>query len=214
MHIYFAVLVPKNLDDTKVPTDWKHNTFIKLFKKGDKTLPGNWRGNSLLSIPSKLLVLLILHRIQSLLNKYLREEQHVLRPGRSCTDLVFTLWVLINNSRGWWSKLYMAFIYFEKAFDLLHCKTLWKLLTFFGIPEKLVALIMVLYKDSECCVKTTEGRTRYFRVLFCVKQGCVLSPFLFPLAIDHLLCNTCIRSNTAKHQTCTRSNTTKHRTPN
>ena len=53
---------------------------------------------------------------------------------------------------------------------------------------------MALYKDSECCDKTTEGRTRYFRVLSGVEQGCVLSPFLLTLAIDHLLRNTGTRS--------------------
>ena len=100
MHVYMAVLIPKNLDGTKVPTDWKRSTLIKLFKKGDKTLPGNWRGISLSSIPGKLLELRILQRIPSPLGKYLREEQYGYRPGRSCTDLIFTLRLLAEGGKA------------------------------------------------------------------------------------------------------------------
>ncbi|XP_065557640.1 uncharacterized protein LOC136025540 [Artemia franciscana] len=103
----------------KVPTDWKRSTLIKLVKKDGKSLPRNWRGIILSSIPGKLLALIIPQRIQSPLDKYMREEQHGFTPRRSCNDLIFTLKVLIDDSREWQNKLYMAFIVFEEA--VTHC---------------------------------------------------------------------------------------------
>jgi len=68
--------------------------------------------------------------MQTPFDKYLREKQHGYRPGRSCTNLIFTLWILIDDTREWQNKMYMAFIDFENTFDSLHHETLWKLLTF------------------------------------------------------------------------------------
>ena len=119
----------------KLPSEWRHSTLVKLFKKGDATLCNNWRGISLLSIPGKLLSHIILSRIQRHLNEYLRDEQHGFRPNRSCTDLIFTLRMLTEESCEWRNKLYMIFIDFEKAFDSLDRQSLWKLLRHFGIPD-------------------------------------------------------------------------------
>ena len=46
---------------------------------------------------------------------------------------------------------------------------------------------MTLYKESECCVRTEYGETRFFKILSGVEQGCVLSPFLFVLEMDYVL---------------------------
>ena len=39
----------------EIPDDWKRGLLVKLVKKGDLSLCGNWRGVILLSIPSKVL---------------------------------------------------------------------------------------------------------------------------------------------------------------
>ena len=54
-------------------------------------------------------------------------------------------------------------------------------------PQKMVSLIVALYENTECCVRTHDGNTRYFRIMSGVKQGCVLSPLLFVLVIDYVL---------------------------
>ena len=48
-------------------------------------------------------------------------------------------------------------------------------------------MIMALYEDSECCVRTENGDTRFFKIMSGVKQGCVLSPFLFVIVMDYIL---------------------------
>ena len=54
-------------------------------------------------------------------------------------------------------------------------------------PPKIVELIIALYKETECCVRTENGVTRYFKIMTGVKQGCVLSPLLFTIVMDYVL---------------------------
>ena len=171
----------------KVPEEWRKSTLIKLFKKGDAAKCDNWRGISLLSIPGKLFSQIILRRIQTALDKHLRDEQHGFRPSRSCSDLIYVLRMMIEECNEWRQKMYLVFVDFEKAFDSIHRDSLWNILRYYGIPEKLVSLIIALYENTECCVRTHEGNTRYFHIMSGVKQGCVLSPLLFVLVIDYVL---------------------------
>ena len=166
----------------KLPSEWRHSTLVKLFKKGDATLCNNWRGISLLSIPGKLLSHVILFRIQRHLNDYLRDEQHGFRTNLYCTDLIFTLRMLTEESCEWRNKLYMIFIDFEMAFDSLNRQSLWKLLHHYGIPDTIVNLTMAMHEDTTCCVKTAEGNSRKFSILSGVKKGCLLSPLLFAVS--------------------------------
>ena len=45
----------------------------------------------------------------------------------------------------WQSSLYINFINFEKAFDSISREVLWKLLQHYGMPDKMVTIIRVLY---------------------------------------------------------------------
>ncbi|XP_065568745.1 uncharacterized protein LOC136032350 [Artemia franciscana] len=93
--------------DQKVPSDWTKGTIIRLFK-GDALVCGNWRGINIMSIPSKLLSIIIQQRLQQKLDKYLCDEQHGFQPGRSCADLIFTLRMLVDDSKEW-KKSYIFF---------------------------------------------------------------------------------------------------------
>jgi hypothetical protein len=51
--------------EEKIPEEWKEGLIIKILKKGDISNCNNWRGITLLSIPSKILTRVILNRIQN-----------------------------------------------------------------------------------------------------------------------------------------------------
>ena len=186
MFVWTALLVAI-WNNEKVPKDWTRGILVKLFKKGDAQICDNWRGINLTSVPSKILASVILQRLRAALDSHLREEQHGFRPGRSCSDLIFILRLMVEESREWNKKLYLLFIDFEKAFDSVDRDTLWKILKYYGVPDKLVKMIIALYEDSECCVRTENGDTRFFKIMSGVKQGCVLSPFLFVIVMDYIL---------------------------
>ena len=60
----------------------------------------------------------------------------------------------------------------------------------YGVPEKLVNIIKLLYTDFSAQVLCEGELTDTFQVRTGVKQGCVLSPFLFLLGIDFIMKET------------------------
>ena len=57
-------------------------------------------------------------------------------------------------------------------------------LHYYGIPDKHISLIRISYEDMACRVVHTGQLTNSFMVKTGVGQGCILSPFLFVLAMD------------------------------
>ena len=52
--------------------------------------------------------------------------------------------MLVEESKEWNKKLYLLFIDFEKAFDSVDRDCLWRVLKYYGIPEKIVDMIIAL----------------------------------------------------------------------
>jgi hypothetical protein len=61
-----------------IPNDWTKGLIVKLpknLKKGDLQICDNWRGITLLSVPSKVFTKILLKRIDEKIDEKLREEQ-------------------------------------------------------------------------------------------------------------------------------------------
>ena len=54
-----------------------------------------------------------------------------------------------------------------------------------GIPDHLPGLLRNLYVDQEATVKTLYGTSDWFKIKKGVQQGCLLSPCLFNLYVEH-----------------------------
>lgn len=107
-----------------IPDDWSKGLIAKLPKKGDLGDCDNWRGVTLLSIPSKVFCRVLLNRIDSAIDEKLRQEQAGFRKGKGCIDQLFTLRNIVEQSIEWKTPLYINFIDFKKAFDSIHRDTL------------------------------------------------------------------------------------------
>jgi len=84
----------------------------------------------------------------------------------------------------------VCFVDFEKPFDSVHRETLWRLLASYGIPTRLVDMVKTMYKNGRCAVLDETGHLEWFEVLSGVKQGCVMSSFLFLIVIDWVMNRT------------------------
>ena len=102
----------------KVPSDWGHNMLVSCLRRMNSTLCNKWHVISLLSIPAELLSYFIQACIQCHLDKYLCDKEHGFCPNHSCTNLIFTLSMLKEESYKWHNKLYSVLIDFDKAFGL------------------------------------------------------------------------------------------------
>ncbi|VDP25138.1 unnamed protein product [Schistosoma margrebowiei] len=79
------------------------------------------------------------------------------------------------------------FIDYDKAFDSVDIRTLWKLLRQCGVPEKIFNFIRNSYDGLQCKVVHGGQLTDAFQVRTRDRQGCLLSPFLFLLVVDWIM---------------------------
>ena len=180
-------LFEKIWEEEQVPLEWKEGYLIKLPKKGDLSNCSNYRGITLLSVPGKVFNRILLNRIKDVVDPHLRDQQAGFRKERSCTDQIATLRIILEQSLEWNTSLYVNFIDYEKAFDSVDRESLWKLLRHYGIPAKLTNIIKNSYEGLSCRVVNGRQLSEAFQVRTGVRQGCLLSPFLFLLAIDWIM---------------------------
>ena len=171
----------------KVPNDWRNGVIVKLPKKGNLADCNNWRGVTLLSVPGKVLCSVLLDRLRDVVDTRLREQQAGFRNGRSCNEQIFTLRNIIEQCLEKQQQLHINFVDFKKAFDSVHRKSLWRILEVYGIPPKYIKIFQDIYKNSSCCIKMQDTNSEYFQIATRVRQGCILSPFLFLIVIDFIM---------------------------
>ena len=173
-------------EEERLPEDWQTGLLFKLPKKGDLGNYNNWRGIMLLSTTSKVFSKIILNRLGAGIDPQLRNEQAGFRKGKSRSDHIFTLRQILEQSKEWNTTLYATFIDLEKAFGSVHRESLWRILRHYGIPSKIVNIIRMLYSDFKAKVICGPQLSENFSLKTGVKQGCILSPFLFTLCTDWL----------------------------
>jgi len=87
----------------------------------------------------------------------------------------------MHKAREHQQPLYMCFVDFKKAFDstcISHDK-LWVTMMDMGYPQHLIDLLAKLYREQLAKVKVAGTLSEWFSVKKGVRQGCVLSPYLF-----------------------------------
>ncbi|KAG0723026.1 LINE-1 retrotransposable element ORF2 protein [Chionoecetes opilio] len=179
-----------------IPPDWKRGLVVPIWKgKGDRQDCNNYRGITLLSVPGKVLAHLLLTRIHSHLLKHQRPQQSGFTPGKSTTDRILALRVLVERRREFRQGMLAAYVDLKKAFDSVHRESLWDLLRLRGIPARTIGLITGLYSGTESAVKCGAGVSSFFPVNTGVRQGCVLAPSLFRACMDWVLDKVVHQSN-------------------
>ena len=83
--------------------------------------------------------------------------------------------------------MFMAFIDLEKLHESVCREKLWRILSEYGVTEKLPRSIKALYEGGRARVKAEEMESQWFRVNKGVWQGCTLSPWLFNVFLDSVV---------------------------
>ena len=91
----YQVLFQASLDQGVLPADWKTANIVPLFKKGNKSLPENYRPISLTSLTCKILEHVVFSNFMAHFEKYnvLDNAQHGFRKNRSTVSQL----IIIND---------------------------------------------------------------------------------------------------------------------
>jgi len=119
---------PHNLNlwnTEKPPQDWIDAMTIKLFKKGDPTSCGNYRGISLLSIADSLLSNVLSARLNEIVDEVAPDTQCGFRRGRGTADMMICARQMQEKCKEQNRDLFMVFIDLSKACDTVSRKLLW-----------------------------------------------------------------------------------------
>ena len=108
-------------------------------KKGDKSLPENYRTIALLSTPGKALNKILLSKICEK-ELFTNNRQYGFRPNRGTIDAFFVVRQLMQNSKERWINFHYHFVDFKNAFDTIRRKT-WKMMRSISICNKIVNII-------------------------------------------------------------------------
>ena len=88
------------------------------------------------------------------------------------------------------ASLYVNFVDFQKAFDGLARERIWQILLNHGVPEKFVCIIRNWCDNSEGAVAYEGSILDSFKVTTGVKQGSVISGFIFTIVLDWVMRRT------------------------
>ena len=158
-----------------------------MHKKGDSSECDNHRTITLQSVIGKVYASIIRARLQQWLEAQLLEPQCGFRPGRGCTDALFTLRQLAEQCMEKQQLMFCCFLDLSKAFDSADRSILWQIMESRGAPAKLIALIKNLHDSHRCVVRAEQMQSEWFSVSTGVKQGDVLAPMLFNLYMDTIV---------------------------
>lgn len=143
---------------------------LLLFKKGDCTNISNYRPIRLTSNVCKIFNKLLKNRMHNSLDAAQGAEQAGFCRNHSTVDYIFTINQLIEKSNEYNLGLHILFIDYEKAFDSVNLKYLWKALKRQGIQAKFIRILQEMYDKSKVYIKLDKvGPT--FDIIRGVKQG-------------------------------------------
>jgi hypothetical protein len=154
-----------------VVKDWQTATIIPLFKKGDVDICDNYRGISLLSIPSKVLAKILYRRIEKVTESKLDEAQCGFRAGRGCVDQIFNLKQCLSMARERRKPILLCFVDLKKAYDSVNRRLLWDTLAEYGISRTTIKILNSLYDNSRAQVKVNGSLSDFLYIKTGVLAG-------------------------------------------
>ena len=129
---------------------------IPIFKnKGDVQSCSNYRGIKLISHTMKLWERIIERRRRS--DLAFSNQQYGFIPGKSTTDALFALRVLMEKYREGQKELLCVFVDLEKAYDKVPREEVWYCMRKSGLAEKYVRIVQYMYDDSTTAVRCAVG---------------------------------------------------------
>ena len=115
------------------------------------------------------------------------EQKFGFMPGRSTTDAIFCLRMLLEKWNEGRKAVHCAFIDLAKAYDMVPKEELSECLRLAETPGFYIRIIKDMYDGATTTVISAAGLIEEFKVGVILHQGSALSPFLCAIIMDKLM---------------------------
>ncbi|GES98524.1 RNA-directed DNA polymerase from mobile element jockey-like [Rhizophagus clarus] len=187
LHAFICVCMDLN----DIPDEWKKATIYPIPKpKPFFANLTNTRPITLLETPRKAFISLLNRRLSRILknNNVLKGNQFAALPGNSTFEPIRMINEIIQDAKENNNELWLLSQDLEKAYDRVNIFMLEKAIERIKIPPNFIKIISSLFKNRQNQVITAYGLTDPYDVLIGIDQGKVISPLLWCIYYDPLLC--------------------------
>ncbi|CAH2293821.1 Hypothetical predicted protein [Pelobates cultripes] len=168
------------------PKDWKRSIY-PIPKKDNAKECSNYQTIALISHAREVILKILQAQLRQYMDRELPDVQAGFRRGRGTRDQIANVRWIIENAREFQKNTYFCFMDYSKVFDCVDHKNMWQVLKEMGVPDHLIHLLSNLYVDQEATVRNEHGTTEGFEIGKGVRQGCILSPYLFNLYAEYIM---------------------------
>ena len=162
------------------------SVYITLPKKPRATAFSDFRTISLMPHVLKIFLKVIQERISKRIDCEVGSTQFGFRPRSGTREGLFAFNILAQKHIEVNQDLYTCFIDYSKAFDRVHHEQLINCLERIEIDGKDIRIITNLYWHQKAAIKIDNELSPFTAIQRGVRQGCVLSPYLFNIYTEFI----------------------------
>ena len=174
----------------QIPTSWKTNLTILLYKKGDPSLLSNRRPIALANTIYKFFTSTLTFILSAYGEKYqiLQDSQEGFRAERCTSRQIQTLIAALEDAQFTSQDIYLLYIDFKNAFGSIDHARLLAIMKDLGYPEDAIQIIGNIYSHFNTTFSGEYfGKTKEIPIQRGTIQGDTLSPYLFIIFLEPLL---------------------------
>jgi exonuclease III/ribonuclease HI len=187
------------LEKGEIPTEWRMATIYPIPKPHEwECQLKNTRPITLLETARKLLMKLFTNRLSKILHRHnvLKGGNFAGLPGGSTHIPIRVLESLIHDAKTYSKEIWILSQDISKAFDSIDIQMLNIAMKRIKLPSLSRQLIMGLFSNRTNTIITPFGNTDPYEIKIGIDQGEVISPLLWVIYFDPLLCEL---NNSATH---------------